>query len=256
MMKKSPSIKGNKMKNENEKVSGVVEDIFATAVALDSASRVKNTVYCLRRKIFIKNFDNTILLQFDIPKYEKPFRNPVSFNAVDYDSNQFREEKGCIIFTSEVGGVKRVKTVSAPGSSPADVKAMFEKYPNLDECEISFHAKILEAIEKRLSHIEISVKDKAWKLTQRDIYSGARIELSYIKTGFGRGAEKLNVDVGPVAMRTSDFIALFSFNDRLTFGFDTKCKEYMSVTGKKHSLKGRVAFCLFDELGDITPIKT
>lgn len=236
---------------KEEKATAAMEDIFSHAVALTQANRLKNTVYCKGKEVLILNFDSTVLLKFELPSWETPFANPVSFNANDYDSNRFYEEDGKIIFVSEVGGVNRKKSVSAPGATPDEVEAMFDKYTKLDSCSITFHQNMLDALDEKLSHIEISVRDGAWKLIQRDIYSGSIIELTELKKGLQIGSA-VSEDIGPIGIRTGDFIALFSFNERITFSFDPEYREYATVTGKKYNMTGRIAFCIYDEIGDIT----
>lgn len=241
-------------KQNIEKATAAVEDIFAHAVALTQANRLKNTVYCKDNWVFILNYDNTILLRFELPEWNSPFKNPVSFNANDYDSNTFYEEDGKIIFVSEVGGVERKKTISVPGASPDEIEQMFFSYASLETCSVNFHRKMLEALDEKLSHIELSVRDGTWKLIQRDIYSGSVIELTELKKGLKRG-KSIDHDVGPIGIRTNDFIALFSFSDRVTFYLDPEHREYATVTGNKYGMTGTIAFCVYDEVGDIKPVK-
>lgn len=241
-------------KKDMEKATAAVEEIFAHAVALTQANRLKNTVYCKENHVFILNFDNTILLRFTLPEWHTPFSNPVAFNANDYDGNHFYEKDGKIIFVSEVGGVERKKTIAVPGAAPDEIERMFKNYETLNVCDISFHKNILEALDDKLSHIEISVRDGEWKLIQRDIYSGSTIEISELKKGLRAGGN-IKQDIGPVGIRTNDFAALFTFNDRVKFHFDPDCREYASVTGQKYDMEGTVAFCIYDEIGDITPTK-
>ena len=43
------------------KVTGLVENIFAHAVALEQKGGLKNTIYAFKREIFILNYDSFIL---------------------------------------------------------------------------------------------------------------------------------------------------------------------------------------------------
>ena len=71
------------------KITDLVEQIFAHAVALDQSGGLRNTIYAIGSEIYILNYDHTVLLRFRLRRSEACFETPVSFRANDYDSNGF-----------------------------------------------------------------------------------------------------------------------------------------------------------------------
>ena len=158
------------------KVSNLVEQIIAIAVALDQNGGLKNTVYAIHDEIFIMNYDHTVLLRFKLRKTETVFEHPISFKANDYDSNQFEEKDGKIIFLSEQDGYSKKKVCGTTDLTPQEVKALFESYLKKvdDEIPTSVISKSINPLlEDGLSHIEFGAeKGKPLKMIQRNIYSG------------------------------------------------------------------------------------
>jgi len=241
------------------KISQRVEEIFSQAVGLDQAGRMRNTIYALDDTIYILNFDHTVLLRFRLRKSETPFKSPVSFRANDYDSRQFYEEDGKIVFVSEGGGFTRKKSCASPGDTPEQIEELFESFPIIEGNLLRLHRDVLSVLDDALSHIEFSAVDGSPILVQRNIYSGAVIELtrSDASEGLGLGAEvqdQIDTDFGPVGMRTNDFMALFSFLDSLSFYFPEGESDYCYVKSDSPRLvmDGFISHCVYDELGGIT----
>ena len=138
------------------KISEKVEQIFAHAVALDQNGKLKNTIYALDNEVFILNMDNSVLLNFELRKTETPFTSPISFAANDYDSRDFDEVNGKIIFTQKKEEYVRKKSCSTPGESPKDIKSMFEGFDPLKGNVATIHEKVLSLLNEDLSHIEFS----------------------------------------------------------------------------------------------------
>lgn len=238
------------------KITNLVEQIFANAVALDQSGGMKNTIYGIGTDIFILNYDHTVLARFRLRKSEVEFDQPVSFKANDYDSNQFEEKDGRITFHSDNGEYIRKKIAGTSDMSAEDVKKLFKTYSRDGEQYSVLSPKVLEMIDTNLSHIEFTGKKGGnVKLTQRNIYSGGIIEIEPKKAG-GFFEETLKNDFGPIAMKTNDFVALFSFNTgeakALKFYFPTKGKEdFFTITGlddSKRNMKVIIACCLYDEI--------
>lgn len=245
------------------KIDGLVERIFAQAVALDQSGGLRNTIYALGKEIFILNYDHTVLLRFKLRPSEVPFEHPISFRANDYDSNEFEEEDGKIIFITNQHGFQKRKSCGTPGLSPSDVQSIYHKYVG-DEVggeTIRLHQDVLSSLESNLSHIEFSgQKGGKLKMIQRNIYSGAVIEVER-REGKGFFKEELGIDFGPIALRTNDFSALFNFEPILDFTFPAgvgKGDDYIiikSVDQKKRDVSGVVACCLYDEIIEIREAK-
>lgn len=237
-----------------------LETIFAYAVALEQAGRMKNTIYCYGKEVFILNYDKTILLRFELSPMVKPFESMVGFNANDYDSSKFSEKDGKIVFFRSGGGFERKKSCTVPGKNFNEVKALFEKFESLAPermAVITLDRDILGLLEEGLSHIEFSSENKKLVLIQRDLYSGTIIRIDRKKEGgLGLSSVKdvIKEDFVPIGIRTNDFNALFTFSRELTFVFPNPTSGYCLVTGMSGKMRGILSWCLYDELGIIAEV--
>jgi len=241
-------------------VSNRVEEIFAHAVAMDQAGRLRSTIYVIDREVYIINQDNTVFLRFKLRESEKPFEEPVSFRANDYDSRAFREEGGKIVFETEANGFIRTKTCGTPDADPEEIRDMFKKFKPVKVNKVKLSRDILPLLEEGLSHIEIRAEEGEIKFVQRNIYSGAVIEISRAVDTGALGVDnpdELEEDFGPLGLRTGDFSALFAFNDNLVFTFPPEGQgDYCCVRSRdpKMAMDGVVACCVYDELGQISEV--
>ena len=162
---------------KQNKVSKRIETIFSQAMALTQAGRLKNTIYVEGKNIFILNSDNTVLLRFQLRESETAFHAPIAFAANDYDSNQFYEEGGRIVFVTQNGDYERKKTCKTPGMSPGEVEKLFDSYEEVDGEEIEIGSDLLPLLDSDLSHIEFSVEDGNLFIRHRNIYSGTILEI-------------------------------------------------------------------------------
>lgn len=240
------------------KISSITEQIFSHAVALDQSGNMRNTIYATGKEVFILNYDNTILLRFRLRPSEINFQNPISFRANDYDSNEFYEENGKIVFLSGKGDYRRKKSCSVPDLAPDSVKELFESFPKPNGFSMTFDKGILSLLEDNLSHMEfVGEKDKELQLIQRNIYSGAIVEVQ--RSGKGLISDsKLPFNLGPLALRTNDFQAMFAFQNSLKFTFpnpeDDNSGDYVRVDStdkKKQNMTGLISCCLYDEIINI-----
>ena len=237
------------------KITGYIEQIFAVAVALDQSGGLRNSIYAINNEVFIINYDHTVLLRFRLRKTESPFKNPISFNANDYDSNEFYEEGGKIIFICTEGNMQRKKSCKISNNTPTEIKDVFLKFiKRQEECAmINISKSILSLLDVNLSHIEFSgIKGSPIKLIQRNIYSGSVIEIQE-KTESTLFQSALPFNIEPIALKTNDFVALFSFQDNLKFYFNKSEKEanwilVKSVDAYKRDMTGIVACCIYDEI--------
>jgi len=235
------------------KISNLVEQIFSQAVALNQSGGLKNTIYAIGKEIFILNYDHTVLLKFRLRSSETAFPSPISFKADDYDSNEFEEKEGRIIFHSENEGYSRKKICGTSDLTPEQIKELWSEYELEEEREVIQVSKsILNLLDDNLSHIEfVGEKGGKLKLIQRNIYSGGIIEVEEKEKG-GFFDQSLKSDFGPVAMKTGDFQALFVFEDSLNFCFPTRGREdyiyVKSVNETKRNMKAIIACCLYDEI--------
>lgn len=242
-------------------ISGQVEQIFAQAVALDQSGGLRNTIYADKREIYVLNYDHTVLLRFRLRSHESPFNEPISFKANDYDSNEFEEIDGKIVFITEQNGWQRKKSCGRAEYSPDDVKSLFHTYlsEHSDEAEsISLNKSVLSLLDADLSHIEFSAeKGGNLRMIQRNIYSGGIIEVQ--ERGDGMFRTQMSKGFGPVGIKTNDFASLFSFQDTLKFEFPTREREdyiiIRSIQRDKRDMVGLIACCLYDEIIKIQEVR-
>ncbi|MHA2017136.1 MAG: hypothetical protein ACTSXY_02570 [Promethearchaeota archaeon] len=240
------------------KISDLVESIFSHAVALDQSGGLRNTIYALQNEIYILNYDYTVLLRFTLRRSETPFESPISFQANDYDSNVFYEKNGKIIFENKKAGFLRKKSCGQTDLSPEEVCKIFNKYPNMNGDSVILPKEILGLLEKELSHIEFCGQTgDVLKITQRNIYSGALIEVRQVPQKLLQ--ETLTHDFGPIAIKTNDFFAMYSFQDNLKFTFPKgKEGDYIivrSIDRGKRDMQGIIACCIYDEIIKIRRIQ-
>lgn len=233
-----------------------VENIFSHAVALDQNGRLKNVIYCMDTYIYIYNMDLTVLMGFKMDSEMAPFHEPISFEANDYDSKTFEERDERIVFIQKSGPYVREKLCKTPDRTPAQVHAMFGEHMDIwadcpKDMTVSLSKEIIPLLNEDLSHIEFSVIDGKFKIVQRNIFSGSRIEISKASV------KKLLKEEYPetfqtIGMRTKDFLALFTFIENLEFCF-SEAPDFFVVKSLDPNIKMRAVIgkCKFDELGTI-----
>jgi hypothetical protein len=213
-------------------MGALTEHIFSHAVALQQSGRLRNNIFVYKRDVYILNMDHTVILNFTIPSKEPGFDNAVAFSANDYDSEKFHEEEGKIIFAQKNSktGVVRTKSCAGVEVSFEEIEKLFSEHyrkmrdPGLSR--FSFERDSLPFLEENLSHLEIKAEGGKWSIVQRDIYTGVVIEL---KKPAGDLRDDLDRDFGPIGIRTNDFLALFNFNDFVTFYFPSQHPEICLV---------------------------
>lgn len=243
------------------RVTSLVEEIFAQAVALDQSGGLKNTIYAIGHEIYILNYDHTVLLRFRLRQSEGTFETPISFKANDYDSNIFEEVDGKIIFSSSNGEYQRKKICGTTDLTPEEVKTLFGKYivEKGNRANSMLSNNVLSLLDSELSHIEFSGEQgELIKMIQRNIYSGGIIEVTKSDKG-NMFKEELENDFGPVAIKTDDFRALFTFQEALQFSFPSRGNEdFILVKGtdkNKRDITGIIACCLYDEVIALQEVK-
>jgi len=237
------------------KVNNIVRQIFSHAVAMDQSGGMRNTVYAIGKEIFILSYDHSTLLKFGVRRSEVDFDPPISFRANDYDSDHFYEEEGKIIFEFEDKGFQRKKSCGVPGMSPQEVQQLFQSFSveNVEGESIELSKDVLAMLESNLSHIEfMGEAGDSLKLIQRNIYSGVVIEIKESNEGFFK--EKLKNDFGPIALKTGDFYALYSFQDVLKFTFPEGHDDFILIRSshpERFDMVGILACCIYDEIIEI-----
>lgn len=229
------------------KINKRVESIFAYAVAMDNRG-LKNTIHCIGRNVFIVNFDHSMILHFPLRNNEVVFQKSISFNANDYDSSNFEEVDGKIVFISESKGYEKKKICGT--SDEYDIqklRSMFLKYIRSDtHFRFTLSSDVCSLLEEDLSHTEISVEEGKLILRQRNVYTGNIVEVSQKEKGLFSSSNALPNHFGPVGLKTKDFLSLFSFNDVLAFYPDD---DYLIVKEEqKGDFDGILAFCKYDEI--------
>ena len=238
-------------------MSFLQEAIFRHARALHQSGQMKSTIYASGHTVFILNMDNTVILRFVVSKRDLGIESEISFVANDYYSDDFREEDGRIIFTRKEEGFIQEKSCRAPDMTFTEVEELWDKYVELDRKQhhnqkMTLADKFINMLDLSLSHLEIKSEDKRPIITQRDIYTGAIITTKIEEVGLGKTAEAITTikeDFGPIGIRTEDFIALFAYNDHITFYFHPT-SPFMLIQGEKLSMSGVLAGCVYDEMGE------
>lgn len=242
------------------KVSNLVEQIFAQAVALDQSGGLKNTIFVIEDRIYVMNYDHSVLLRFKLRKSENVFPQSISFKANDYDSEMFEQKDNKIIFHQESDRFSRKKICGTTDITPEEVDDIFNEFYNNDSerQKISLNKEILSLLDDELSHIEFSAEPgEGIKLIQRNIYSGGIIEVKEKKNGLFHTT--FESGFGPLGMKTGDFKALFNFQDNLDFYFpQTEDGEYVIVESTDQTKRNMccvVSCCLYDEIIQLQQIK-
>jgi len=232
------------------KLSNRLEEIFAHAVALQQSGRLRSTVFCIKRKVYILNADHTVLIRFRLRKTDKlEFAFPVSFHANDYDSKEVEERDGRICFIQNAAGMERVKSCRTPNMTPEEVDELFKGYPVEVTNTVTLHSEMLGLLDEALSHIEFSCEKGQLLIVQRNIYSGSVIKLHRKQVGgLIQQQDKLE-DFEPIGIRTNDFLALFSFIDTLQFHFLPGGVVCIDSNDPKMPMRAIISKCKYDELG-------
>lgn len=232
------------------------EIIFSMAVALEQSGRNKNMIFGKGQIIYVLNSDKTILLRFQTQK--DTFQTPISFYSSDYDSPNFKMVGEQVVFTQTKAGFERNKSVNIPSQTFDEIEKKFNCFnseSDIQNCIVTIRKEMLELLDDSLSHIEFMVKDKQFRILQRDIFSGAIIELKKEEEkglGLINLDDVFNQDIIPMGMRTNDFFALFSFNDEIQIRFR---KDRFLINGDCNSMCGVIGACLYDDLGTIKHIE-
>lgn len=228
-----------------------IEKIFAHAAALQQSGRLRNTIYGLKKSVYILNQDFTVLLRFPLRGSENPFDSPISFAANDYDSNIFAEKDGKICFVQEHGDFIREKSCRTPGQNPTDIKKMFKKYSYSppEGNKVTLNTDFVKCLDESLSHVEFSARKGSLIIKQRNIYDGSVITIvKKKKKGLGISSDAKLKSFKPIGIRTNDLLALFAFAGSVSFFFS---KGFTWVESNDPNMKftGVISQCIYDELG-------
>ncbi len=239
------------------KASSRVEGIFAHAVAMDNRG-MRNIIHCIGSNVFIVNFDYSMILRFSLRQSEISFDSPVSFNANEYDSPDFSftedESGGKIVFHTNSGEYAR-KKICRGGESGPSAKDISKIYRQLrKEGEAGEHLFYLAdgcvpLLEEGLSHTEISVEDSVLILRQRNVYTGTMIEVVSSDRGGFFTVNKLPETLPTIALKTKDFMSLFSIHKSLAF---TPAEDFVLVKDpQKGEFDGVLSLCRYDMIIDL-----
>lgn len=225
-----------------------IEKIFSHAVALQQNGNLKNTIYGFKNFIYILNQDHTVLLKF-VTKHT--WENPIGFKANDYDNNNFSVEQDRIIFIKKDGDYIREKSCKTSDISPKKIHKMFKRSTKEVELKnpVIISKDILNLLDDQLSHLEFQCEKGEFSVKQRDIYSGSLITVKPNKEKSVGVFDKKISDFKTVGMRTSDFIALFTFVGSIAFYFEQEGIIHLESKDAKFKFKGLVSKCIYDELG-------
>lgn len=228
------------------KISGKTEFYLSVAVSLNQNGNMKNIILGKNNILYILNMDSTILLRF---KILENFSQSFSFYANDYESDTFNVKNNQIIFLSKNENYKRTKICSSPKIKFEEINDVWNKYNPSKDIKLIFNSDIISLLDNDLSHIELSKKkNENFKLIQKDIYSGSRIELTKNDKRNTLFVNNGDFKIDPIGIRTMDFQSLFIFNNDVTF-FIQENENWMYV--ESDDFKGILSTCIYDELSYI-----
>lgn len=233
------------------KIKNYIENLFAQAVALEQNSRSKNIITCSGDRIMIINADSTILIKFQIK--ENIFSGDYAFYANDYESTQFEEQNGKIIFISGNEEWERKKSCRVPDISFKRLSLLYKKLKTGmgTTNQVVITSSIKEVLDENLSHVEIAFHKGEFELIQRDIFTGTIINIKKKESKglFQLDGNKITKNISAIGLRTGDLLGLFSFVNKITFNVSEKGFTYFQ--GDKSNMSGFIAACLYDDLGTI-----
>lgn len=228
-----------------------MEMIFAHAAALQQSGRLKSTIYCRKRSIYVLNQDRTVLIHFPLRSNEPPFKRSLSFYANDYDSTQLTEQDGHICFVQRSGVYERQKSCQVPDITSKEIVTIFNqrlataKKTN----KVTMTKDFLTCLDESLSHIEFKGVKGHLVALQRNIYSGTIIKIEKATAkGLGLFTEEVK-DFKVFGLRTNDFVALFTFASSLSFFFAGKDVVVFENTHHSMPFTGMLSRCVYDEIG-------
>ena len=220
------------------------------AQALQNSGRLRSTIYCIKKYIYILNQDHTVLIRFPLIGYkESPFRTPISFIASDYDSSNFDIVDGRVVFIQTKGPYVREKSCKTTQFTPKQIRDLFKKYHPLRKqgTMLTLGKGLIGQLDESLSHIEFSGKDGTLIIKQRNIYSGSIIKV-HLQEEEGFSRTKKVPDFKPIGIRTNDLFALFVWSPRLRFRFGLENVLWFENDNDKVPFTGVISHCLYDEL--------
>ena len=221
------------------------EMLFAHAVALAQAGRLKSTIHISGKRVFILNMDGTILMRL---RSSLVFDEPVSFFADDYEGREFSVSAGHVVFSRRSGDWEREKKNSVPKITVEEVEGLWGTYKPDIRSKIIITGEATELLDDGLSHVELSkIKGEPFRLVQRDIYSGGLVTIRKNEEENLFGSDDDTV-FGPIGIRTTDLKALFTFTDALAFYIQGEPWLYFEDE-RKGGFAGVLSTCVYDELG-------
>lgn len=233
-------------------VSDRIERIFSHSAALQQSGRLRNTVYCIKSRVYILNQDSTTVIKFPLRVSERVFTTPVSFDASDYDSSVFGVKDGKVCFVRREGDYIREKCCKPCKLSPIKISKLFKQ--RSDECikrnKVLLNDSFVNCLQKDLGHIEFSGCNGALVVRQRDIYTGSLISITKrANKSLGVINQETLKNFGPIGIRTNDFLALFTFVSSVFFYFAGKHIVWFESNDRKMPFVGMISHCKYDELG-------
>lgn len=228
------------------KITKRTELMFAQAVALAQSGRMKSHIHASGRVLYVANMDNTILLRFTP---DMDFPQPISFFANDYESPHIELSPEGMTFITTKNGYTQRKTVGVPKTSFQDVEAIWNKHTPVNTHAMMIRKEISQLLDSDLSHVEFHKDKNTLVLVQKNIYTGARVEVRDTQAANGLiSVHSFPQDFKPVGIRTHDLLALFTFVDTLTF-HPQEGKDWMFLRDNTGLVSGILSTCLYDELG-------
>jgi len=239
-----------------EKGRGVyqrVEDIFAHAAALQQSGRLKNTIFCIKNRVYILNQDHTVLLKFMLHSKALNFEQPVSFEANDYDSPVFEVKDDKVCFIKKRDGYKCVKSCRTPQHTPIKMVKLFKSFSNkrIEKNRVSINSSFLSNLDTSLSHVEFKGDRKGLLVIQRNIYSGMIITIREDEDRKGLLQPDRSLMFEAVGLRTNDFVALFSFSNNVDFYFANEGFVWLRSRDPRMLFTGVISQCIYDEIGKV-----
>ena len=225
------------------------EMLLSQAVALAQSGKMKSTVHFAQDNLYILNMDKTICVRF-----ASPGSSSFSFFANDYESRRMEVQDGRVTFNSGRGGYQRSKSCPVPKTTAEDVQAAWKRYSPDKSNSFSLGSEVMSLLDEGLSHVEVSRKEGV-KLVQRDIYTGAVVEVQIPSSG---GLLNTQADGSPFpvfGLRTADLQALFTFRGTLFFYIQPEGRNWVYIEDSGIGMAAVLTTCLYDEMAYLAEAK-
>lgn len=196
-----------------------------------------------RDVLYALSYDRTVMYRVD---RVTPGRkgDPVAFRVSDFESTDVKREGPALVFNVGDGALVRV---AAPAETFEGLEALFTRFDlrgEPDAAAVMLTSKDAMLLDGDLPHVEFVARGGAFKIVQRDFYSGRTLEVER-KAMSGTGSVTM-----PLAMRTQDFKTLF----QLATSYVIKVGDGWFYADNLADVRAVVGGCLYEDVGRLNAL--